>query len=191
MKPNHRSVDEWLDAVLKQYGEVEPRQGLENRILTTVRAERERLAAQQWTGWLALAAAACMLIGAAVFVARKPSTLIPLSVASHPGVSSQKAERPMRSGSTGVPPAVSGTSRHRPAQEIASSGSRLGQLPSPRPSSQQERLLLAYVNQASEEEVAAVIARNQSIEELVINELQIPPLLTATLNENKDAEEKP
>ena len=40
---NDQSAERWLDAALKQYGEAEPRPGLENRMLANLQAERARL----------------------------------------------------------------------------------------------------------------------------------------------------
>lgn len=63
-----RKLDQWLDEALKQYGAAEPRFGLEQRVLTNIRAsEQERPRARWWRWMPAFAAiAAVIVIGVAV-----------------------------------------------------------------------------------------------------------------------------
>lgn len=63
-----RKLDQWLDEALKEYGEAEPRFGLEQRVVTHLHAaERERQRTKWWRWMPAFAAiAAVIVIGVAV-----------------------------------------------------------------------------------------------------------------------------
>src|SRR5215467_4627541 len=50
-------IDQWLDDALAQYGKVEPRTGLESRVLARVQAERESRGRIRLS-WFAIPAAA-------------------------------------------------------------------------------------------------------------------------------------
>src|SRR5258708_18409238 len=48
-----REIEKWLDGALDQYRKVEPRAGLENRLLTNLSCERNRIALQRRWWWAA------------------------------------------------------------------------------------------------------------------------------------------
>src|ERR1700730_13030518 len=59
-------LDRELDAALAQCGAVEPRAGLEQRVLTNLQAEREKIASRAWWRWpvtVILAAAVTIAVG--------------------------------------------------------------------------------------------------------------------------------
>jgi len=58
--------DRDLDAALATYATIEPRAGLEQRVLANLRAERQRLAARGWRRWPALVALAVAVLIAVV-----------------------------------------------------------------------------------------------------------------------------
>ena len=60
------ALDRELDAALAQYGAGEPKAGLEQRVLTNLQAEREKIASRTWWRWpvtVALAAAVTIAVG--------------------------------------------------------------------------------------------------------------------------------
>src|SRR6202171_4819089 len=63
---SYDALDRELDAALAQHGAVEPRAGLEQRVLTNLQAEREKIASRTWWRWpvtVALAAAVTIAVG--------------------------------------------------------------------------------------------------------------------------------
>ena len=54
-------VDRMLDAALKQYASVEPREGLEDRLLAQLRSESLNSPSRTWWRWGIAAAAGCDL----------------------------------------------------------------------------------------------------------------------------------
>ena len=73
MEPNEkdRLVSEWLNDALKQFGQAEPRPGLEGRVLASLRAESEREVSRRWQWWPAVVAVTAILtIVVGVFLAR-------------------------------------------------------------------------------------------------------------------------
>src|ERR1700730_4043155 len=63
---SYDALDRELDAALAQYGAAEPRAGLEQRVLTNLQAEREKIASRTWWRWpvtVALAAAVTIAVG--------------------------------------------------------------------------------------------------------------------------------
>ena len=48
-----REVEQWLDAALGQYGKVEPRTGLESRVLANLQSDRTRIATRRRWWWAA------------------------------------------------------------------------------------------------------------------------------------------
>ncbi len=61
-------LDQWLDDALKQYGEAEPRAGLEGRVLAKVRTAAES-STRAWRWWPVFAViAAIFMVGAAIYL---------------------------------------------------------------------------------------------------------------------------
>jgi hypothetical protein len=164
MEPSdqERFTDEQLDAALKNYGAVEPRSGLEGRVLANLRIERAQVETRAWRWWPALAVVTSMLlIGAAVLLKTKthPSTS-PLAVASQPTVPAAK-ERPRANVTAhGNEARVMMASRRRRKGQVVAPVPRLEQFPSPQPLSEQEALLARYIEQFPHE--AGLVARAQT-----------------------------
>ncbi len=63
-----REVDRWLDAALSQYGNVEPRAGLESRVLANLQsASRRRTTPHGWWWALGMIAATLAIVAAMRF----------------------------------------------------------------------------------------------------------------------------
>ena len=157
---NDQSAERWLDDALKQYGEAEPRRGLENRVLANLQAERERLTLRPWW-WRPSAAAVtiAVLMGGALLLKRKPDVTA-VTISNPPPVTAGKSEpeRPIAS-RVGSHSPIKGRVRPEPNRNVAQPFSvpRLEQFPAPAPLSKQEEMLARYVRERRQE--AAMVAR--------------------------------
>lgn len=168
-------VDELLDASLRRYAQVEPRPGLEERLLAGVPEEAQRFAWPHWA-WIPAATVAILLAALAFYATRQtpvpsapivaqqpPAAIIPAPVVSEPApaarasVSRSTAERAQLAGRLGA-------------------GPRLATFPARAPLSEQERLLLLFVQQAPKEQLMARQLGAGPIERLEIKPLVVPPL---------------
>jgi hypothetical protein len=169
---SYDALDRELDAALAQYGAVEPRAGLEQRVLTNLQAEREKMAARTWWRWpatVALAAAVTIVVGASL-VWRSAKTP-PLVSADHPPtrVQSGGQDGPVLAEDVrNLPPLNSSawrkqTNRDRRRQPAVAAGPKLEQFPSPQPMSEQEKILASYVAQYPEHAALIAEARTEAL----------------------------
>lgn len=154
-----------LDAALAEYAAVEPRAGLEQRILANLRAEQFQTPDRaRWRWAVAGTVAAVMVVTLALlWRSDQPSERV---VANHSKAAVQDskesgtqvaahnsvASRPR----THVPIRRASANRLRTAA-VAANGPKLDQFPSPQPLSEQEKILASYVSQDPEH--AALIAQ--------------------------------
>ena len=154
-KDKERFIDEWVDVALRQRGAVEPRPGLENRVLAALKAERERIPAQTWSWrpvWITLAA--ILLIGAVASLRRTTDKVGSTSLASH------VAAPPAPQRSTYTSSAVTRGPRAGAVRRVNTTP-RLEQFPSPQPLSEQEKILVSYIQQFPREAVLVAQAQTQ------------------------------
>lgn len=151
--------DRALDGVLAQYAAVEPRPGLEGRILRNLRLAALTADARPWRTSSMAAVLAVALLIAALLVWWRHQSLQPPTAVHRPPV----REAPMDPYSANREPGPverkkphGRTTRPRPQQETVASGPKLDVFPSPLPLSEQEKLLAIYVGQYPEH--AALIA---------------------------------
>ena len=85
-------LDRQLDAALSKFAAVEPRAGLEARVLANLRIERERATRHSWWRWPAEAALAAV-IAVAVSLVWKSGKSTPVITAQHPPATTQTNER--------------------------------------------------------------------------------------------------
>jgi hypothetical protein len=167
------ALDLELDKALAQYSAVEPRTGLEDRVLANLRAEQTLAPARVWWRWTAVAALAALLLVALTFLWRSgerrnyrdnvardpfpaPARTTPdrssngTQMATHRGGDENRATHPVsaRKPRTNIP---------RAAPALVASGPKLDQFPSPQPLSEQEKILASYVTKYPKN--AALIAR--------------------------------
>lgn len=153
-----------LDAALGRYTAVEPRAGLEQRVLANLRAERIRVAEHAWWRWR-WAGALATIVAVAVALAWKSGKPSPPLVANSASVT---IKSPVTVGThvasvDGDAPRPHGHSvRYTPrrplqAQSAAAAIPRLDVFPSPQPLSEQEKIMASYL--AEYPEHAALIAR--------------------------------
>jgi hypothetical protein len=189
MEPkNQENLHRWLDKALVEYGNTEPRPGLESRVLANLSAERERITARQGRFWALTLTATAAVIILAVWMESEPAlrTKIPTpmrTASEQQGGSKQRAVETAKpdvlqqSRKTASPP----VDRNRTGHSFeAAAAPKLDRFPSSQPLSEQERLLLAYLNQTPKQEVMLTIAKAKSNEDLRVKDLEIQSLENET-----------
>ncbi|MDR3678289.1 MAG: hypothetical protein P4N24_22605, partial [Acidobacteriota bacterium] len=134
-----RFVNELLDASLRRYASAEPRPGLEGRVLASVHAQRQ--AARRRTLWvwgMGLAAVATMVALVLIYWPRPQPAPLPVTAKAPANVSAPVVAK--------AAPTVQPSVSHRPPRQATPSRVdwRPQQFPTPRPLSEQEKLLVAY-----------------------------------------------
>jgi hypothetical protein len=135
-------LDQLLDAALNQYGAVQPREGLEGRILARLRSQSAEPARHAWWRWFT-AAATVAALAVIISMASRPHTKAEPSVSQRPSI-------------TLAPPNLAATSdtamqapkrkwHAAPKTRVVQVLPKLDQFPSPQPLSEQEKLLARYV----------------------------------------------
>lgn len=160
-QPN--DLDRTLDALLAKYASVEPRAGMERRVLANLRAADAQVKRPVWWSWEFAAGLAAIVIIATAFAWRL-STPSNSPVAIHPSASAQApvaVEAVHRQQDT--PPQKKSSSRRvfqqRPLHEFATANPKLDVFPSPLPLSEQEKILASYI--AEHPEHAALVAEGR------------------------------
>ena len=155
-----RLLEERLDAALRQYGDIEPRLGLEGRILARVQAERNRLIFRPWRRWPASVATLFVVVTGLVFLIMwKPTRPVP-RVTRSAAVSAARSQPPnlVSQPSTPVRSPLTRKVRQKP-MVAAFAEPRLDQFPSPMPLSEQEEMLVRYVQERPHEAMMVARAR--------------------------------
>ena len=194
-------LDDLLDRSLARYGRVEPRQGLEERLLIQVRSAKQvQKRKSRWVWYLAPAAVAASLLlmvaihqqenepahtGAPVAAVESPAgspsvVVIPsVETAAKPAVA-ERALPVTRSASAAeastvtkrrVLPVVASSEISRPRRDI---------FPTPEPLSEVDRLLLRLMQSngsAFDQLLAKLPTADQALEKIQIAELKIPVLM--------------
>jgi hypothetical protein len=161
-------LDRALDAALAKYAAVEPRAGLEERVLANVRAERARVPDRAWWRWSAAFAVAAVVVVAVALALRSGRPTQPVAV-KHTPDTTQSPREPEKRAANGEASSVCPRGHqpiHRPLARpyqpkpaVAAAMPKLDQFPSPQPLSQQELALARYVSEFPQE--ATLIARAQ------------------------------
>ena len=167
-----RFVDELLEAALRNYAGAEPRSGLEGRVLAGVRARQQ--AARRRTAWawaVGVAGVAAMVTLLVFYWPHRQPAPLPVT-AKVPAIPSA----PMVAKAASV---VQPTMPRRPVRPAAATTVdwRPQQFPTPRPLSEQEKLLLAYVQALKNSPAAAAPEANPQPE----HDLEISPLSIAAI----------
>jgi hypothetical protein len=159
-------LDRALDSALAKYTAIEPRAGLEERILARLQCERKHPAAHSSWRW-SVAAAVMVTILVAISLAWRWSKRRPAPVANLPSTIQRPVDPAKQSASASVPQAVppkSAVSARRPGasrsvRAVVAVEPKLDQFPSPQPLSQEELALARYVRSFPKE--ATLIAQAQ------------------------------
>jgi hypothetical protein len=185
------ALDRELDAALARYAAVEPRAGIEARVLANLQAERELSAHSPW-GWKPVTAlAAAVLILAAVLAwtsgRRTQAVHRESGATSHPQVALNSANRPERPPTPFVK-SESGGRRAHPVHRLATTVPKLEQFPSPQPLSEQEQMLANYVAKDPEHAVLVARARMAALHRDQSEEMQAPSFGGAADSERPGSE---
>ncbi len=164
-----RMKDDLIDEALARHARVEPRPGLERRILASLEVRRAAPQKPRWLWMLAPAALIALILASVLFI-YKPHAPAPVKHAaqSHSAAS------------------TSGTIARRPGPRAVTRGSvpvarrvstpRLPQFPSLAPLSEQEQMLIRFFNEHRDEAVLFAKTQHQPLENLRIKEIKIAPL---------------
>ena len=174
-KPD-RFLDDLLDASLKRYSSVEPRPGLEERLLAGIRAEPPRALWPRWA-WLPATAGvvALMVAGTLILSERREPAPAAQPLARTVGAPAPPAPAISPEGTRPAAPAevAPRPSRRAPALRVALPRSE--HFPLPAPLSEEEHLLLRYVQVTPKEQLLARES-SQPLEPLRIEPVVIQPL---------------
>jgi hypothetical protein len=168
-------LDRALDAALAKYAAVEPRPGLEERVLAHLRSAPAPRRWMTWKLWTAagLAVAAIVVTAGLAMIWRAGRNSHPV-IANHPSAPAQRQAQPetqiaanQQSGAqsrNSEPAAKISPRRNRPQPEVAVAAKvpRLEQFPSPQPLSDQEKILATYI--AKYPRNAALLAEARTVE---------------------------
>jgi hypothetical protein len=154
-------LDRELNTALAKFAAAEPRRGLEERVLTSLRTEQQRAATKPWWRWPALAAAASALV---VSVSVGLRSVKPLQNTGNAGarIANKIGGNPIR------PDEAASAVRFKPhvvrrSATVVASAVKLDQFPSPQPLSDQEKILARYVTKYPEHAALIAQARTEAL----------------------------
>jgi hypothetical protein len=159
-----------LDTALAKYSAVEPRVGLEDRILTNLLTEQEQSPVHAWWKWgLAAIAAIAVVALAMTFRWQRPSRLIVVqrTPVETPNSTNRKTQVANRE-ATPQPkhPAILPTRKHHASPAVALEATpalKLDQFPSPQPLTEEEKALVGYVERDPDHAALLAEARMDSL----------------------------
>jgi hypothetical protein len=172
-------LDLLVDAALAKYTAVEPRAGLEQRILANIRIETEKTADRRWWHWClgATGVITAVVILAVAWGPHRQSrpTVVDLPSANHSSAepSASVSNRSTRSSSheerpvdhvVRLAPTKHSVRRNYEAQAPTPTP-KLDQFPSPQPLTEEEKMLAEYVGQHHEQAVLIARAREERLEQ--------------------------
>jgi hypothetical protein len=181
-KDKQDELDRMIDGALLKYAAVEPRVGLEERVLTQMRAERARDRDRTWWRWSVMAAAAAIVIVAIALAWQWGRPLHP-QVANHapnnlqvpneiPRIISNENGNGVRVGKQGKHATHRVTSLRSQPKVIVASNPKLDQFPSPQPLSEQEKMLANYVARYPENAALIAEARTEALRKNRLEEMR-------------------
>ena len=188
-------VDELLEASLKRYPCEGARAGLEMRILAGIRS-RERAARRRRLGWALAVCAGILAAVVLVFHSARAPSRPPVNTASvYPQTTKPSAGPDSADSRFGSPRLVRGPMEKprtpKPGNHAARP-TRPEQFPTPMPLTEQEKLLLAYFNEASKSDlvVDATEANEAPVTDLKISPIEISPLEIEPLDNSQPGKGK-
>ena len=163
---DHDALDSELDGAMATFAAVEPRAGLEERVLASLWSQKEQRLAPTFWHWPALFVPAALVILAAISFVWRLGRHTPAATSRQPP-SAQHDQSKLRAAADSigspvhrsVPATPSGlpTRRVGRPREAVASAPKLDQFPSPQPLNEQENILVSYV--AKFQDHAALVAR--------------------------------
>jgi hypothetical protein len=171
-------LDRAIEAALAKYSSVEPRTGLEGRILAHLRSPRERIPTRSWWQWSAAAAVAALLVIVIAFVWTwsRPAKMVQQQrstpIESVPPSATQVAFKSGIKAASALRPKHKATQHSVPQPVAAANAPKLDQFPSPRPLSTQEKLALEYIERFPRQASLIAQAQTNSARQQEIAEMQ-------------------
>jgi hypothetical protein len=167
---NYDELDRQLNAALARYAAVEPRPGLEERVLANLRTAPAAASVRAWWRW-SLAAAAVAVVVVALALALRPGKPRPV-IANHPASALDNQQKPVTQVAAKVQPnGPRPQARHRShanylvhAPTVTAAVPKLDQFPSPQPLSEQEKILADYVRQFHDQAVQIARVTNAEVQ---------------------------
>ena len=157
---HERDIEGELDAALARYAAVEPRGGFEQRVLSNLREQPPVATRFSWARWVAAGLAAASLAALLILIGERHATVVnvkPVTVqdesakASAPSygitastnfsIESAQAQSQRRL----TTESVKRTRKKQVAQTNAEAAPKLAQFPAPAPLTEQEKLLIQFV----------------------------------------------
>lgn len=167
-----RFADELLRAFLRHYASAEPRPGLEGRVLAGVRSRQQAARRRAVWAWaIGTAAMAAMVTLLVIHWPHRQPMPLPVTAKAPANVASPAVAN--------IAPPVQPHSPRRPWRSPAPSmvDTRPQQFPTPRPLSEQEKLLLVYAQSLKGSSANSMQMANEDAK----HDLEIPPLSIAAL----------
>lgn len=177
------ALDRALDAALEKYATVEPRAGLEERILANLSTAAPTTPGQSWWRWgLAFAAIAIIATSAAlIWKSTGPSKPVMVNRGSFPVQVVTPSASKTESGNEDVPKVKRSTRVRRPAphpsiseatEALAVANPKRDRFPTPQPLSEQEKILASYVDQYPEHAAVIAQARMEDLRRIQAEEMR-------------------
>jgi len=167
--------DRGLDAALAKYAAVEPRTGLEERVLANLRGEREQLGTRSWWAWIAVGALAAVVVVVAAMLSWRHANYAGKhdSPTEAPRVAGTQVVRNSEMNGTAPRTRTLGkrSSVHLRRTENAA-GPKLDVFPSPLPMSEQEKMLASYVSEYPKEAALIAQLRTEALQREIEEEMR-------------------
>lgn len=182
-------IDRALDAALARYASVEPRAGLEARVLANLRTESSESLSRIWWGW-SLAAGAIAV--AALALALSLGKHSPKVIAVHPPVTTKGAPSGINVASGNAVRPQEPIRTHKTVKRaprptaVAEANPKLDQFPSPQPLSEQERILANYVVQFPKQAALIARLRTEALQQDQLERMRVWQRDGANSNEQKN-----
>lgn len=173
--PDKDRLDLWLDQALRQQGDVEPRAGLESRLLSRMRSREKRSRAiRRWVLILGSPVVAVVLI-ALVWRGERTDVHAPNlntsnGIAHHTPVEQASGKMSVPSAPGDRPVKIAGTRRHQISTQAPLTEPRLAHFPSVRAPSTEELVLARYAENYPQE--AMLAAKEQQEFEVAVQKAQ-------------------
>jgi hypothetical protein len=169
-----RNLDNLLDSLLARYSDVQPRPGLETRVMAQLREQAGRKKSWKWSlSWMWAGAAATALV-TLVFIIRLERPIKSPEPLHHSGPS---VVQPPRAGISVTTAQQNGRTPQPHHQELAvAADTRPDVFPTPAPLSDQEKLLLRYLARTARHEIVAQSHPDEPVEtaEPFLLQIQLP-----------------
>jgi len=176
------ALDRELDAALAKYAAVEPRAGLEERVLANLRARGEHAPARGWWRW-AVAGALAAVVVIAVALALRSGKPAQRQVTNQPPSAKPSQQARFESPNTLLTgrgdklaqhtqnSGLKTNARHADRATVTASAPKRDQFPSPEPLSEQEKMLARYVENYPEQATLIAQARTEELQRELAEEM--------------------